>query len=365
MTPLNKLKLFLRPPGSGIYTVSSGREIALPLWKLIFKTTKESSVINQWQKNLHKITKAKIILIGIPSDCGAGYLRGANMGPLEIRKTLFKHKRFLKWIHHDDVLDIGDVIVIPQLLDDGMLNQKQIQRHRSFLYPHHADQKLPVSPLSILENAIQTIFTINPRAKIISLGGDHSISWPILKVYAQKLRRNFCVLHFDAHTDLLKSRLGVDYCFGTWAYHTNNLIGRNQKLVQVGIRRSGNSKSHWEKTLNVKQFWAKEILKNPKKAQNEILSHLKSLAVSNVYISNDIDGTGMEYAAATGTAEPHGLTPKFVIDLIQKVGREFNIIGGDLVEVAPVLHLNHSGEPQKTLRVSGQYISTTIQAMLR
>ncbi|MBI2645505.1 MAG: arginase family protein, partial [Deltaproteobacteria bacterium] len=170
--------------------------------------------------------------------------------------------------------------------------------------------------------------------------------------------------HFDAHTDLLKSRMGIDYCFGTWAYHANDLIGRSQRLVQVGIRKSGKTKEHWEKTLQVKQFWAKDILKNPKRAEAQILDHLHSLKLNKVYISNDIDGTGMEYAAATGTAEPHGLTPKFVSNLIQKVGEEFEVIGGDLVEVAPPLHLDHKGEPKKTLDVGTHYILHTLQMML-
>ncbi len=359
---LNKLKLFLRPPGGGIYAVSSGSDIALPLWKSIYKTTQDNKVFSIWKKNLQNIHHAKVILIGIPSDVGAGYLRGANMGPIEIRKVFYRNKYVQSCLKSKDLIDIGDVRVIPQLLYDEMLNSKQIREHRKQMYSSH--QSLPVSPLSILQEVIHILFSLNPNIKILAIGGDHSITWPILKAYAQKFQRNFCVLHIDAHTDLLKSRLGIDYCFGTWAYHANNLIGRNKRLVQVGIRKSGKPKSHWEKMLDVKQFWAKDILKNPKKAQSQILSHLRSLDLNQVYISNDIDGTGMEYAAATGTAEPQGLTPKFVCDLIQKVGQEFEVIGSDLVEVAPVLHLDHTGEPQKTLKVSTQYLVQTLKEIL-
>ncbi len=352
MNPLKKLTLMLRPPGKGIYVVSAGPTTSLP-----------SKALSLWKKNFSHISKAKVILIGIPSDCGAGYLRGANMGPLELRKVLYQNKTFLKYIQSKDVIDLGDVFVIPQLLVDEMLTSAQIQKHRRELYAS-ANLKLPVSPLSILSETIKIILTLNPKAKIMALGGDHSITWPILKAYSQKFFQNFCVLHFDAHTDLLKSRMGIDYCFGTWAYHANDLIGRNQRLVQVGIRKSGKTKKHWEKILQVKQFWAKYILRNPSKATDEIIKHLHSLKLNKIYISNDIDGTGMEYAAATGTAEPHGLTPKFVSGLIEKVGKEFEIIGGDLVEVAPVLHLNHKNEPQKTLRVSCHYILKTLHSML-
>ena len=352
MTSFKKLSLMLRPPGKGIYVVSAGPTTTLP-----------PKALSLWKKKFSQISKAKVILIGIPSDCGAGYLRGANMGPLELRKVLYKNKTFLKYIQSKDIIDIGDVFVIPQLLYDEMLSPQQLQKHRKELYtsPH---LKLPVSPLSILREVIKIIFVLNPNAKIFALGGDHSITWPILKAYPQKFFQNFCVLHFDAHTDLLKSRMGIDYCFGTWAYHANDLIGRKQRLIQVGIRKSGKPKAHWEKTLQVKQFWTKDILKNPKRAEAQILDHLHSLKLDKVYISNDIDGTGMEYAAATGTAEPHGLTPKFVSGLIEKVGKEFEVIGSDLVEVAPVLHLDHKGEPQKTLHVSSLYILKTLHSML-
>ena len=57
------------------------------------------------------------------------------------------------------------------------------------------------------------------------------------------------LLHFDAHTDLLQERLGIQYCFATWAYHANELLRRDGRLVQVGIRASGRSQSHWESSL--------------------------------------------------------------------------------------------------------------------
>ena len=87
MELLKKLHLMLRPPGQGIYVVSSGP-----------KTTLSSHALSLWKRNFSQISKAKVILIGVPSDCGAGYLRGANMGPLELRKVLYQNKTFLKYL---------------------------------------------------------------------------------------------------------------------------------------------------------------------------------------------------------------------------------------------------------------------------
>ena len=364
MTPDQKLKGYLRPPGKGIYAVSSGRTLASQLLKQIYQTASQSGIQRQWQKNLQRIKKARIILIGCPSDNGAGIVRGSNMAPLALRTKLYNIKKFKQWIQTGQLLDIGDIIVIPQLLSDEMLTPFQKQKNRRYLYPKYRDASLAVSPLSILRDVCRMIFALNPNAKIITLGGDHSVSWPLIQSVYQKSKTPFAVLHIDAHTDLLQSRLGIDHCFGTWAYHANDLMGRQQRLVQVGIRASGKIKSHWEKHLDVKQIWAKEILKNPKRAIAEILAHLKSLKLDHLYISNDIDGTGREYASATGTPEPGGPPPQFFSQLIHAVGKHFNVIGSDLVEVAPVLHLNKKGEPQRTLKVGCQYTLDMIEAML-
>lgn len=367
MTDLQKLESMLRPPGKGIYTVSTGGGLASSLWKRIYKTTDTPKVLNTWREGISKIKSAKLALLGIPSDCGAGIVRGANMGPLALREYLYQERRFKKWIESRTIVDIGDIIVVPQLLHDGMLNERQISASREALYPDIAtavEEKWAVSPLSILKEVADTLFSLHPNLKILALGGDHSISWPIVESYAKRDGTNsFAILHIDAHTDCLKSRLGIDTCYGTWAYHANRLIGGNGKLVQVGIRVSSKPKSYWEEKEGVKQFWADEVLKKPTQVMEKILDHLRSLKIENIYISNDIDGTGMEFAAATGTPEKKGLTPVFVSTLIEKVGNYFNVIGADLVEVAPVLHLERKGEPAKTLKIASQYILKTIQSM--
>ena len=358
------LTAYLRPPGKGVYTVSTGKNMADKLLETIYKTSNEAKVHHHWKQALTKIASAKVILLGCPSDNGAGIVRGANMGPFGLRTKLYKNLSFKKWISQGTVLDIGDIFVIPQLLHDEMLTEAQKEKNRKYLYPNEKSV-LPVSPLSILKKTTDFILEQNLSAKIMLLGGDHSLSWPMVEAYSDHLKKPFLILHIDAHTDLLSSRLGIDYCFGTWAHHANERIGRNKRMVQVGIRTSGKNKKHWESSCDLTQFWAKDILKNPKKALENIITLFESHGIPELYISNDIDGTGMEYAAATGTPEPKGLKPLWVSTLIERIGQKFNIIGTDLVEVAPVLHLNRKGEPDKTLNVGSEYVMKSISAMLR
>jgi hypothetical protein len=106
----------------------------------------------------------------------------------------------------------------------------------------------------------------------------------------------------------------VEHCFATWSYHVNDQLGRDGRLVQVGIRASGRDRAHWE-GLGVRQLWAAECLRDERAAIDAVLAHLGRLAVDGVYFSNDIDGTDAAFASATGTPEPGGLTPDFVVDL--------------------------------------------------
>src|SRR5207237_8748792 len=111
---------------------------------------------------------------------------------------------------------------------------------------------------------------------------------------------------------------GVKYCFGTWSYHANELLGRGGRLVQVGTRASRFDRKHWETTLGVRQFWAEECRANPGAMLDAIVAHLKGAGVTSVYFSNDIDGTDEEFASATGTPEPGGLSPEFVLELTRR-----------------------------------------------
>jgi agmatinase len=167
----------------------------------------------------------------------------------------------------------------------------------------------------------------------------------------------------DAHTDLLETRLGVKHCFATWSWHANELLGRKGRLTQVGIRASGRDKAHWESTLDVKQFWAKDVLANPAAQLDALLAHVKSTGVKGVYFSNDIDGTDSKYADATGTPEPDGLEPDWVVELIRRLGREVGLLGGDVMEVAPSLTPTPESAP-RTVALAARYLRETVDAAL-
>ncbi|EYF04222.1 arginase family protein [Chondromyces apiculatus] len=367
MLPREELALLLRPAAGGLYVVSTGRAEQLAMQQQLYRADSAAEVQSRWLESLERIQTARVILLGVPSDVGAGYRRGANLAPQFIRSTLLEtHPEFPDWAASAGVVDIGDVFVVPQLLHDDMLSEAQKEATRRALYPELSPEEaaaLPVSPLSITERALDLVFQLNPGVAPIVLGGDHSTALPVARALARARREPWGIVQPDAHTDLLEERLGIRDCFATWSYHANELLGRGGRLTQVGTRASRFGRAHWESRYDVRQFWASECLADPAAALDAILAHVRSTGVRGVYFSNDIDGTDDTFADATGTPEPAGLHPDFVVELIRRLGREVGLIGGDVMEVAPMLGRTSEGN-RVTLALAVRYLRETLEATL-
>jgi agmatinase len=354
----------LRPAAGGIFTVSTGAKEQLRAQQRIYGAQAESDIVPRWREVLERIADARVVILGVPSDAGAGFVRGANFAPQSLRRELLRRD---SWLYHDPrVVDAGDVFVVPQLVHDEMLSAEQIDRSRRAIYGDDAGaEEWPVSPLSIAQSALEAIRSIAPAAAPLVLGGDHSVGWPALAAVARGRERETGILHFDAHTDLLESRLGIRYCFATWAYHANQLVGRGRRLAQVGIRISRRTRAHWEREHEVRQFWMEEVRARPvEDIADEIVSTMKAAGVRGVYVSNDIDGTDPLFGLATGTPEPGGLEPATVVTLIRRLGEAFPVWGSDLVEVAPPIAGHSPREPALTLGTAADYIEVQARASL-
>ena len=368
MTPLDELALLLRPAAGGLYLVSTGRDAQLALQRRLYGAKTDAEVDERFRASLARIPQARAFVLGIPSDVGAGFRRGANLGPQAIRTRLIEEVP--DWPDRAatlGVVDIGDVFVVPQLLHDDMVAESQKEATRTALYPDvpaEARRLLPVSPLSIAERALDLVFTLNPTIAPLVIGGDHSTAWPVASALSRARKDRWGIVQPDAHTDLLEHRLGIKYCFATWSWHANELLGRGGRLVQVGTRASRHAREHWEGLLDVRQFWAEECLRDPEGVLDALIAHLKERRVESVYFSNDIDGTDSAHADATGTPEPGGLEPDFVVTLIRRLGAEIGMLGGDIMEVAPPLQ-DKPDSTERTVGLAVRYLRETIGAVLQ
>lgn len=362
-----ELSRLLRPAGGGVYVVSTGRQEQQAVQRRLYRASTDDEVQRRFEDALGRIPAARAVILGIPSDVGAGYVRGANLGPQAIRARLLDDDP--DWPERAEargIVDIGDVFVVPQLLHDSMLSEAQLDATRRAVHPglDAAERaRLPVSPLSVAERALELVFQLAPHATPFVIGGDHSCTWPVVSALSRARRSPFGIVQSDAHTDLLSERLGVRYCFATWSFHANDLLGRGGKLVQVGIRATRHDRGHWERTLGVRQFWADECRRDPAAALDAIVESVRASGAERVYFSNDIDGTDERFADATGTPEPEGLEPEFLVELIRRLGREVGLLGGDVMEVAPPL-VRSPGGVERTLGVAARYVRETLEAML-
>jgi arginase family enzyme len=366
LNPFEQLTHLLRPAGAGLHTVSTGKAEQLALQRALYQVDDAALVPAAWRRSLDALASARVVVLGVPSDCGAGLVRGAAFGPSALRAALLEHPGRAPRAALAGVVDAGDVAVVPHLLHDDMLNEAQKQSCRQALYPTLAPEvaaALPVSPLSITERALDCLFQINPGARLLILGGDHSVAWPVVAALVRRRAPALGIVQPDAHTDLLPERLGVRYCFATWAYHANDLLGRDGRLVQVGVRASGRDKQHWESSLGVHQVWAAEVeQKGAAVVLDEIVQHLQARGVKQVYLSNDIDATDAGDAPSTGAPEHRGLHADFILALIARLGAEFDLVAADLVEVAPPV-----GSPEdsrRTVELGARYLAASLDALL-
>ena len=359
---LFKIQQYLCPPGNGVFTVHTAKEHKLSLQLKLYNESNPTNVLKAWKSSLSQLESSKLpCLLGITSDTGGGIQRGANWGPLFIRNQLLDYT--------EKYFDLGDTKTIPHLLHDKYLNAETIKSCQNALYGENPEN-LPVSSLSITENFCESFHKHFPEKSLFSLGGDHSISYSTVKPWllAKKdIKTKTAIIHFDAHTDLMDKRLGIDICFGSWAYHMIELLDSPDLLMQFGIRSSGKEKSYWEKTLGVKQYWNTDFTNSGEDIiLQETIQHLKSKGVTELYISFDIDALDSQFASATGTPEDNGLSLKQCTHLITGLSDHFEITGADLVEVAPFVRNTNSKvpEPDTTLN-SAKIIAKTLIGVLK
>ncbi|WNC70295.1 arginase family protein [Thalassotalea nanhaiensis] len=346
---LTTLKSCLCPPGDGVYTVNTAKERKQKLQKTIFPGAE--NVDTAWKQSLETLPESdNAVMLGIASDCGGGILRGASWGPLFLRATLHEQGSRLNYF------DMGDVRVNPHLLHDKYLNDPTISNCRNAFYQDDS-AKYPVSPLSLTELVAEDFYAAYPNKGLFGIGGDHSISYPLTKAYLkakQQQGKKVAIIHFDAHTDLLVERLGIDLCFGSWCTHILKYLHNPAHLIQIGIRSSGKPKSHWEGEFGVTQHWAKEVQElGVEQIISTILRQLDNDNIDELYVSFDIDAIDSSFVSATGTPEPDGLTPDEAMDILKALAAKYPITGADMMEIAPFTDTSGEGitSSQQTLAV--------------
>src|SRR5262245_3539475 len=155
-----KIGRFLRPAGGGIHTVSTGRAEQEALQRSLYGARDTAEIDERWREALARVAQARVAILGIPSDCGAGLVRGAAYGPRGVREAALRLRPDLREIAaRAGIVDVGDVFTVPHLLHDDMLSEAQRRASRGAIYGAAAadDADLPVAPLSIAERVVDEL----------------------------------------------------------------------------------------------------------------------------------------------------------------------------------------------------------------
>lgn len=173
------------------------------------------------------------------------------------------------------------------------------------------------------------------------LGGDHSITLPLLRAYKAWLGQPLAVIHFDAHCDTWEDHFGEPSGHGTWVYEAiqEGLVVR-ECFTQIGIRSAGHREARdYVRDQGGQIFTARDLrgLENPSQLAHVLGAIRQRLAAHGhppVYLSLDIDCLDPAFAPGTGTPEPGGLTSNQVLSLLEELA-DLAFVGMDCVEIAP------------------------------
>lgn len=262
--------------------------------------------IEDWSK-----LDADVAIIGAPFDFGAQYRSGARFGPRSIREasTLFSFGHAGAYDHEDDATYLGEDVRIVDMGDADIIHTDTIQSHAN------------------IEKAVRA--ALNSGALPVTIGGDHSINIPCINAFSDQ--GDFHILQIDAHLDFVNERHGVR--FG----HGNPMRRAAEKtyvtgLSQFGIRNvSSTARVGYEDARKM----GSDILSVRQIREMGTKKATKRIPKGKLYVTIDIDAFCPSIAPGTGTPSHGGFLYYDVLEILQEVSKNNEIIGIDLVEVAP------------------------------
>jgi agmatinase len=259
---------------------------------------------------LDQVGHADVAVLGIPFDSGVSYRPGARFGPAGIRagsKLLRPYHPFMDvfpWVAQQ-VVDAGDVAVNPF---DLLAAVNQVEAAAGML--------------------------MKDADRIITIGGDHTVALPLLRAVHEK-HGPVALIHFDAHLDTWDTYFGAPYTHGTpFRRAVEEGLLDLDVSAHVGIRGPLYASSDLTDDREL-GFAIVSTVDVAKRGEDEAVDRVRQRVGDRpVYVSIDIDVLDPSHAPGTGTPEPGGLTTRELQQILRGL-RDLNLVGADVVEVAP------------------------------
>ena len=262
---------------------------------------------------------ADVAILGAPFDAGTQWRSGARFGPRAVREasTLFSFGHAGAYDHEDDATYLPDTVRIVDMGDADIIHTDTEGSHTN------------------IEKAVHAALT--GGALPVTIGGDHSVNIPCIRAFAG--HGDIHILQIDAHLDFVDERHGVRHGHGNpmrRAAEQDHVTG----LTQVGIR---NVSSTAKEGYDDARAMGSDIL-SVRQARTlgarEVIERIP--AGARLYITIDIDAFCPSIAPGTGTPSHGGFLYYEVLEMLQAAARRQEVVGIDLVEVAPDYDLTGS-----------------------
>lgn len=249
-------------------------------------------------------------ICGVPFDGAASYRPGSRFGPTTIREISalgrgYHWQRDSNFVEKIKVADIGDCPTVP--IDRDSTYQR-------------------------IEDYFDKLGSLDK--KFIAVGGDHSITLPILRSAYRKAGQPLNLVHFDAHLDTYPAAWDCEYHHGAFLRHAvNEGIVDPKRTLQVGIRGplAGADDLAFPAEHGIVTTTIDDLRT---KGMEAYLESLPSFEDGPTYLTFDIDSIDPAFAPGTGTPVPGGLTT-YEVQRIMRGLNIGNLVGADIVEVSP------------------------------
>ena len=254
-------------------------------------------------ENLYDYGKSRFVIQQIPYEHTSSYLQGSSKGPAAMIEASHYVEFYDEVLETETYRNVG-IATLPEINFEG---------------------KTDASAIDLIERETEKLLA--DRKFVVSFGAEHTVTFGLVKAHMKKFN-NLSVLQIDAHSDLRDTYHGNKYSHACVMARVHEL-GVN--LVQIGIRAQCKEEADLIKSSkNISTFYAHQIRNDGgwiKKATDSL--------TGNVYITIDADGFDPAAVPSVGTAEPGGLFWEEVNQLLQNVVKNKNVVGFDIVEIAP------------------------------
>src|SRR3954465_1960913 len=257
---------------------------------------------NVFIKSYPNFEESQVVLYGMPMDWTVSFRPGSRFGPARIREVSVGLEEYSFYLDRE----LGEV----KYFDAGDIPLPFGNAQRS---------------LDMIEEFVDQILEAGKFP--LGMGGEHLVSWPVMKSVYKKYP-DLAIIHSDAHTDLREQYEGEPLSHSTPIRKIAEHIGP-KNVYSFGIRSGMKEEFDWAKEngMHISKFEVLEPLK-------EVLPTLEGRPV---YVTIDIDVLDPAHAPGTGTVDCGGITSKELLASIHAIaGSDVNVIGADLVEVAPI-----------------------------